>query len=91
MMRAAAAHPGSTDSSGGRPVSVSPEYIDALVHAVQDPSMGEHGSCANISASATDTLIPRAMISEISAESASVTDTLIPHIGTMSCDLSKRH
>lgn len=45
MMRAAAAHPGSTDSSGGRPVSVSPEYIDALVHAVQDPSMGEHGSC----------------------------------------------
>lgn len=47
--------------------------------------------CAEISASATDTLIPRAMISEISAESASVTDTLIPHIGTMSCDLSKRH
>jgi hypothetical protein len=54
-MRAAAAHPGSTDSSGGSPVSVSPEYIDALVHAVQDLNTGEQAWVMRYdSASASD-------------------------------------
>lgn len=40
LMRAAAQGPGGGDGSAGGPLSVSPDYIDALVEAVKDPGVG---------------------------------------------------
>jgi hypothetical protein len=40
LLRAAASQDGG-GSSGGRGLSVSPDYIDALVQAAREPSVGE--------------------------------------------------
>lgn len=41
LMRAAESGPGGADGSAGRPLSVSPDYIDALVQAVREPTVGK--------------------------------------------------